>query len=56
MWIVVGVTAPLALLVFVLWRIADHFPPRYRRHSLGEIQQTVDHVHGIFDGLFRSHG
>jgi SEC-C motif-containing protein len=52
MWLIVVVIVGLALLVFGLWRIADYFPPRYRRDSLGEIRQAVDHRFGRFGGSY----
>jgi uncharacterized protein YecA (UPF0149 family) len=52
MWLIVGAIAGLALLVFLLWRVADYFPARYRRHSAGEIQQAVDHWFGRFGGSY----
>jgi uncharacterized protein YecA (UPF0149 family) len=52
MWLIVGVIVGLALLVFGLWRIADFFPQRYRRHSVDESRQTVDHRFGRFGGSY----
>ena len=52
MWLIVAVTAGLALLDFGLWRIADSFPPRYRRFGVGESRQAVDHRFGRFGGAY----
>jgi uncharacterized protein YecA (UPF0149 family) len=52
MWMIIGVTGGLVLLVMVLWRVADYFPARYRRHSAAEMRQTVDHLRGRFGGSY----
>lgn len=52
MWSVIAIIGAVALLVYAVWRVTDHFPPRYRRYGGGEIQQMLDHVHGRFGGSY----
>jgi uncharacterized protein YecA (UPF0149 family) len=51
--VIVAVIAGAALLLFLARRVEKHIPRRYRRHSTGQIAQTLDHRHGRFGGTYQ---
>ena len=53
MWLIIAALVGLVLLLWGVWRLTDHFPSRYRRFGIGEIQEAIDARFGRFGPFWR---